>query len=337
MRNISPSNPAALLGTRAGGGDWGEAITLWLATRRSVATRRSYACALEDFLASCPAHPRDITRTDVLRWVQQMGERGLSAATIAQRLAGVSSFYTFVSRDFDAPSGRPLHDRNPAAGKSLRPTVEMYGKAAWLGADEARALLRTVHGPTLRARRNYALFLGYILLARRNSEWRTVRWGDFERRGEQISLRWQGKGRKDQRLEVPLPVWNAVCAYLRAAGRLNSMDSGDYIFTAIRTGQALPKGGTLDANRPLSAHEVGRILKGYLRSAGIEPAKITPHSLRHTGAMLRRAAGASDQEIMDYLGHGNLATTQVYLHALEGQKDAHWMRVSDFLGLSFDR
>ena len=40
---------------------------------------------------------------------------------------------------------------------------------------------------------------------------------------------------------------------------------------------------------------------------------------------------------MEYLGHSNLAVTQVYLHALEGNTDSHWATVSDFLGLNYDR
>jgi integrase len=319
--------------------DWRAAITLWLDTRRSVETRRAYARALEDLLATSGALIWEVTRTDVMRWVKGMEKRGYAATTITQRLAGASSFFRFVMEDYivRATDGRqvPLYDHNPAAGKSLRPTVEMYGKAAWLSPEEARAFLRAIPRTTLVGQRNFALLLGYILLGRRNSEWRTARWQDFERYGQTVYLRWGGKGKTDQRLEVPLPVWNAVCEFLRAAGRLEHMLPEAPIFPPlVRVGRKTPTGqGIIDPNQPISSHEVARIVKRVCRLAGLEGKHITPHSLRHTGAMLRKEAGASDQEIMSFLGHANLAITQVYLHALEGKTDSHWARVSDILGL----
>ncbi len=317
--------------------EWGDAISLWLATRKSEATRRAYARALEDLLASSGRRPADVTRTDVIRWTQSMQERGSSPATIAQRLAGVSSFFNFCMTEYvlDRPDGQSLlHNQNPAAGKSLRPKVELYGKACWLDRDEARALLGAIPTGTWQGRRDYALLLGYILLARRNTEWRRARWGDFERFGGQVVYRWTGKGKTDQRLDVPGPLWAAVCAYLQARGALKDHQPGDYIFTALsRTGLPMPGGRQVEANRPISAHEVGRLLKRYLLLAGLQAKQIKPHSLRHTGAMLMREAGASDQEIMEFLGQSNLAITQVYLHQLSGRRNNHWLTVSEMLGL----
>lgn len=345
MTALSTAELATSLQARVDHQDWRSAISLWLDTRRSVETRRAYARALEDLLATSGALIWEITRTDVMRWVRAMETRGYAPSTINQRLAGASSFYRFCVEDYiiRGPDGRqvPLHDHNPASGKALRPTVELYGKAAWLTADEARAFLRAIPRTTLVGQRNFALLLGYLLLGRRNSEWRTVRWSDLERYGQQIFLRWAGKGKTDQRLEVPLPVWNAVSEFLRAAGRLELIQPTDYLFVPLsRAGKPAPAGGEIHPNRPLSSHEVARIVKRVCRLAGLEAKHITPHSLRHTGAMLRKAAGASDQEIMSFLGHSNLAITQVYLHALEGKTDSHWARVAELLGLDapiFDR
>jgi integrase len=322
---------------------WGDAIQLWLASRRSEATRRAYAKALEDLLLSSGKAPYEINRTDVRRWTLEMEKRGNAPATVAMRLAAVSSFFEFTSTDYYTDGSQTaLGTLNPAAGKSLRPDVETYGKASWLQPEEAKALLKAIRTVTLQGKRDYALFLGYIFLARRNSEWRKATWGDFQRRGDQVFLRWDGKHHTDQHLEVPLPVWNAVGEYLRAAGRLKEMKAEDCIFTAIRcVGKKMPNGAQLQPNQAICSHEVGRLLKRYLAAAGLTAgrtsARITPHSLRHTGAMLRRQAGASDQEIMEFLGHANLAITQVYLHTLDGHTDSHWMTVSELLGLEIGK
>jgi integrase/recombinase XerD len=315
--------------------DWSDAIELFLSSRKSEATGRAYGAALRDLLATSGKRPWEITRTDIIRWTRSMQERGMSPATIAQRLAGVSSFFAFCMTEYvlDDSEQSLLHSQNPVAGKSLRPTVEMYGKATWLDKDEARALLEAINLATLQGKRDYALILGYVLLARRNTEWRRACWGDFESYGSQVIYRWGGKGKTDQRLDIPAPLWAAVCQFLQAAGRLEDAAPGDYVFTAMTTGRKMPGGRVVEPNMPISAHEVGRLLKRYLLLAGLQAKHIRPHSLRHTGAMLMREAGASDQEIMEYLGQSNLAVTQVYLHALAGHKNDHWQTVSEMLGL----
>lgn len=322
--------------------DWRQAIELFFASRNTPATRRAYAAALQDLLTVTNRLPWEVTRTDVMRWVQGLKGRGLAPCTIANRLAGISSFYRFCMEEYLVQGGDgrqiALHGNNPAAGKSLRPKIEMYGKSVWLSPEECKALLRAIlppgasHADAL-ARRNFALILGYILLARRNSEWRVARWGDFENRMGRVEYRWDGKGKHDQRIKVPTPVWNAVVEFLREAGRLEKMQGGEYIFTALKE-RHLPGGRVLAAGAAaLSDHEVGRLLKIYCRRAGLDAKAIHPHTLRHTGAMLRREVGASVEEIMNFLGHANLSVTGVYLHQLEGKSDQSWGSVADLLGL----
>jgi integrase/recombinase XerD len=321
--------------------DWRQAIDLFFASRNTPATRRAYAAALQDLLTTTNRLPWEVTRTDVMRWVQGLKGRGLAPCTIANKLAGVSSFYRFCMEEYLVSSnGRdiPLHANNPAAGKSLRPKIEMYGKSTWLSPEESKALLRAIIPPGASradalARRNFALVLGYILLARRNSEWRVARWGDFENRLGRVEYRWSGKGKHDQRIEVPTPVWNAVIEFLREAGRLEKIQAGDFIFTPIKEKMHLPGGRILGNTAAISAREVGRLLKRYCRLAGLDAKAIHPHTLRHTGAMLRREVGDSVEVIMVFLGHSNLGVTSIYLHQLEGKSDQSWGSVADLLGL----
>jgi integrase len=319
--------------------EWRQAIDLWLNSRNVPTTRRSYAAALQDLITSTGRLPWEVSRTDVTRWTLDLKNRGLAPATIAARVAGVRSFFKFCMEEYlvTGPDGRqvPLHTNNPALGKSMRPRIEMYGKAAWLSAEESKALLRAVaQAGDVRSKRNFALFLGYILLARRSSEWRVARWGDFENHGNRVYYRWAGKGKVDQRLEVPLPLWNAVGEYLDADLRLDKIQPYEYIFSSLRAELRIPAGRLITpGDGPISGHEVGRILKAYCRQAGLDPEKIHVHSLRHTGAMLRRKAGASPEEVMEYLGHANLAVTTIYLHKLAGKSDQSWATVAEMLGL----
>lgn len=111
----------------------------------------------------------------------------------------------------------------------------------------------------------------------------------------------------------------AIRLYLQAAGRLGTMQEGDYIFA-------------IDG-KPLSAQRLRRLVKKYARLAGLDEEKVKVHTLRHTAAMLRKDAGDPLDVISAFLAHSNLAVTQIYLHQVEGQRDYSWSRVEELLGL----
>ena len=51
------------------------------------------------------------------------------------------------------------------------------------------------------------------------------------------------------------------------------------------------------------------------KKAGMEK-RVTPHVLRYTAATLLLKAGRNLREVQEFLGHANVATTQVYTHVL---------------------
>ncbi len=86
------------------------------------------------------------------------------------------------------------------------------------------------------------------------------------------------------------------------------------------------KGGALFVGRdggPLSTRGVQRILKPYLRHAGLNP-RLTPHKLRHSFATHLLDHGADLRSVQQMLGHRRLGTTQIYTHvSAERMKKAY--------------
>jgi len=69
-----------------------------------------------------------------------------------------------------------------------------------------------------------------------------------------------------------------------------------------------------------SVRTIQRKMKEYINKAGIKK-KLTPHSLRHTFAILLMEQGVPLNRIQSLLGHESIATTSIYLKIVgEGEK-----------------
>ncbi len=310
---------------------WKTAFFNWLnAPKRCNAnTRRAYEKAWWLLLDFTGKMPWQITKSDVASWVTAMHLSGLSAGTIAQRVAAVSSFFNYAM--YEAPRTHPdgretgLCEYNPAGGESIRPEICPYDKAVGLTLEQCLALLRAIVPNTVQGLRDSVLFRLYIATGRRNSEIRTLQKKDIRivREGL-VQFYWNqkhGQGWDD----LPWDLWEELLRYLEAAGRpFDGLANEDYIFTALsEAGRRLPQKVGMVYNptaQPLAARTVGGLLKRYARKAGLDPKQIHVHTLRHTTADMMLDAGWKIEDVQRRLGHANIGTTQIYVtNRVKGQ------------------
>lgn len=108
-----------------------------------------------------------------------------------------------------------------------------------------------------------------------------------------------GKGRKERSVPFSSRTCQAMIEYARARsqGRVQS--------TQFFLG---PRG------RPLDRSGVRKTVAGYGRKAGIEGVRVSPHTLRHTFAVLYIRNGGDSFSLQEILGHSTLEMTRRYVH-----------------------
>jgi len=95
-------------------------------------------------------------------------------------------------------------------------------------------------------------------------------------------------------------------------------DMDDALFINYKPG--IEKSGL---SRRLTTKSIEDIVKKYVKITGL-PIMATPHTLRHSFATDLLAQGVDLRLVQEFLGHQNIATTQIYTHVTSKQlKDVH--------------
>jgi integrase/recombinase XerD len=286
------------------GRDWTGAFLEMMAVERSAArnTLTAYARDLEDasgFLAGKGRDLSDASAEDVEAYFHAIGVRGLAPATAARRRASVRQFYRFVLGEGwrkDDPSRRV---DAPKKGRSLpkvlsRAEVEGLIQAAWkrdedgAGGLRLACMIELLYASGLRISELLALPLA--ALAR-----------------DPAYLMVKGKGGKERLAPLNDAARTAVKAYLPVRPKFlpKGVKESPWLF---------PSRG---AGGRLTARRMAQLLDEAAVGAGIDPARVSPHVLRHAFATHLLEGGADLRAVQTLLGHADIATTQIYTHVAE--------------------
>lgn len=269
--------------------EWCKWFEEWLEERGRVyqaSTLKQARLAWRRVARQCGKGPWELRREDVeghLRWME--GE-GYAAATRANMVGIVSSFYEWVR-------GKGIEVENPAEGVG-RPQVGRYVGQALLSREEVGRLVRAMErDKSALGRRDLAFTLARLKTGVALEALRRLRWGEV-REGE----------------ELPGEVRGAIWEALRAGGRLEGMGEEEFVFAPLREPGVAGVGREYRAEdwageKAVSLDALRDSLKLYGRLAGIAEGKLTWMALRRTAMRMRMDAASKEhwlKEMKEFLG-----------------------------------
>jgi site-specific recombinase XerD len=218
-----------------------------------------------------------------------------TAETRNIRLAAIRSFYRF------------LEHRHPAALEQIRRVLAIPFKRTdsrlipYLVQNEVQALLDAPNPTTREGIRDRAMLHLAVSAGLRVSELTGLRMEDVMLIS--MSIRIHGKGRRER----SLPLWKTTATALRA-------------WLAIRGPLAAPQLFVNARGTPMSRWGFAYVLHQHAETASkkcpsLSNKQLSPHVLRHTSAMVVLQATHDIRKVSLWLGHSNLATTEIYTRA----------------------
>ena len=223
-------------------------------------------------------------------------ERHNSPASRNNRLAAIHSLFGYLAL------------RHPEHAASIQRVLAIPQKrternlVTYLTDIEVQALLDACDRSRFTGRRDHALFLLAVQAGLRISELAGLTCGDVTL-GTGANVHTVGKGRKER--HTPLVANTQAVLKTWLAERAGS--TSDPLFPT-NTGNRMSR----DAIERRLAHHLA-IARLHCPSLGAK--HVTMHTLRHTAAMRLLLAGNDVTVIALWLGHEQLATTNIYLHA----------------------
>jgi len=223
-------------------------------------------------------------------------ERENTVATRNTRLAAVHSFFGFAA--YQHPEHAATISRVLAIPTKRRPRRT---DITWLNDTEVAALLNAPDPTTTAGRRDQAMIQIAVTTGLRASELTGVQTSDIHL-GHGPHVLCHGKGRKDRITPLDRQTVAVLRNYIAKPSEADS-----YVFPN-RTGTRM----STDA---LAARLALHATTAAITCPSLGDKNITPHVLRHTAAMRLLNAGFDATMIALWLGHQNIATTAIYLHA----------------------
>ncbi len=243
----------------------------------------------------------DLARDHLTRFLVSQQAQGKAPRSLARMSSSLRAFLTFLRMEGGGGTGPEAVVKPPRPPRILPRTLGESQVEALLEAPDTtvplgvrdRAWLELLYASGLRVSELAGLPALSVFL-------------------DEGFLKVAGKGRKDRLI----PFGAGAERWIRA-------------WLVLRPGFR-PKGGELfvgQRGEALTRQHLWRLIKGYALKAGLRPAAVSPHVLRHAFATHLLDHGADLRSVQAMLGHADISTTQIYTHVHQARLRALYDRM----------
>lgn len=224
-------------------------------------------------------------------------ERMNNSTTRARRTTAIKSFYNYLY------SKAALIKSNPLA--NLERPKESTKLPKYLDLEQSYKLLENTS--STHYERDYCILTLFLNCGMRLSELVGLNIDDYSKTTR--TLRLFGKGQKERIVYINDACIDALDKYLTVRPKTQPDEKAIFV------------GHYKNSYNRLSNRSVQKIVEKQLLQAGLGNRGISVHKLRHTCATLLYEYGNVDPMVLrDVLGHVSVATTQIYTHLSDADK-----------------
>lgn len=241
----------------------------------------------------------EASEDDLARYLRGLSE--LAPATQARRLSALRQFHKFLFAESVRGDDPALALDAPKPRRHLPKLVAEDGMGALLAHVRADA---SAKGSRTRALLELAYASGL-----RVSELVGLKRAAIPKTGRLLFI--TGKGGKERVVPLNAAALEAVRQWMECRAALLSGPDGKERPSPF----LFPGAGALGH---LTRQQFALDLKALALEAGLDPAAISPHKIRHAFATHLLTRGADLRSLQAMLGHADIATTQIYTHVAGG-------------------
>lgn len=244
-----------------------------------------------------------------LDWLEN--ENKISISTRNNRLAGIKSFFKYVSYR------EPVHLNRCNSILAIKSKKTETTTVNYMTIPALQYLFKSFDLNDSDDLRDYCIIATLYESGARVSELIGIRFGEL-RLDSPSTVVLHGKGKKSRIVPLDPELVRHLRQYLKTT---EVKDEDDYIFTNSR-GEPLTRRGV---DYILQKH----FLKVKAENSPLFPTKISPHCMRHSKAMHLLENDVNIIYIRDLLGHASVTTTEIYSKANPEVKRRHLEKASE--------
>ncbi|NLD45830.1 MAG: tyrosine recombinase XerC [Clostridiaceae bacterium] len=231
---------------------------------------------------------KTITLSDLYAFMSYVSNiRDNTSYARARKVASLKSFFNYLTNK------AKLLDVNPAA--ELESPKILKRLPRYLNVEESKQLLSSVNGEY--SERDYAILTLFLNCGMRLSELVGINISNIKNN----TLTVIGKGDKERSIPLNNACIEAIKEYMKIRP-VDGVKDKNALFLSKR-------------KQRISKESVQKIVKKYIKEAGLDPHRYSTHKLRHTAATLMYRYGNVDiRALQELLGHESISTTEIYTH-----------------------